>query len=668
MQASSSSSVPLAVKKKLVIMGKSGAGKTSMRSLIFSNYTALDTQRLGATIDVEHSTVQFMGDLNLNIWDCGGQHKYLDNYLTEQKENIFGNVEVLIYVFDLETTNRESEYVLYDDCLANLVAFSKDAKVYCLVHKMDKIGDQEQKIATIESYRRALAKRSDMFKPDVYGTSIWDHTLYQAWSQIVYKLVPNMGTIERHLQNFCKLTDASEVVLFERATFLVVCYTSTDQLVPVDKYMSVNYHSVQNVPVVTEGPEAELDTNSSIQDICRAKKRQLFKGSLLEQLHPEFFDKHFGKYPDVKGDNLDEFPLMLLYVLFDTSAEWLSELQMSGEEDSPIITEDLRGEKYILLVDEYDAPIIHTFQSNWNAQIEETALSNIRLLYSIMIKDNDYLYKGLLTGVFKVSLVDLGSGTDSIEEFDLVRMEPMFINGSAGVVGMDAAGLADASVVPTFAGTFLFNEDEGSGLVGHVIESIPALEQYEENIRRAIHNWYIGYVVGGYTGRFNLWSVLSFIKSIGAVHNVPSILTCEDIRAKNYWVETGSHNIIIQELLRERAGYIPVLGSFLSDYATPCGQISVDHDVISTDKRLSVMFSLYSMGFTASGLKFTLDQLLMLCLDAGYLVMRSQTTIGISDGELFRRWRQFCAKLIFGEQGAAKTIQHPMHGRMLNEL
>ncbi|KAJ2811997.1 GTP-binding protein gtr1, partial [Coemansia sp. 'formosensis'] len=99
----------------LVIMGRSGAGKTSMRSLIFSNYSAHDTRRLGATIDVEHSTVQFMGDLSLNIWDCGGQHKYLDNYLNEQKENIFGNVEVLIYVFDLETTSRDDEYSLYDE-------------------------------------------------------------------------------------------------------------------------------------------------------------------------------------------------------------------------------------------------------------------------------------------------------------------------------------------------------------------------------------------------------------------------------------------------------------------------------------------------------------------------------------------------------------------------
>lgn len=30
-------------------MGKSGSGKTSMRSIIFANYVARDTRRLGAT-------------------------------------------------------------------------------------------------------------------------------------------------------------------------------------------------------------------------------------------------------------------------------------------------------------------------------------------------------------------------------------------------------------------------------------------------------------------------------------------------------------------------------------------------------------------------------------------------------------------------------------------
>lgn len=59
-------------KQKVLLMGKSGAGKSSMRSIIFSNYAPRDVRRLGATIDVEHSRVKFLGNLTLNLWDCGG--------------------------------------------------------------------------------------------------------------------------------------------------------------------------------------------------------------------------------------------------------------------------------------------------------------------------------------------------------------------------------------------------------------------------------------------------------------------------------------------------------------------------------------------------------------------------------------------------------------------
>ena len=59
-------------KKKVLLMGKSGSGKSSMRSIIFSNYVAKDVRRLGATIDVEHSNFKFLGNLILNLWDCGG--------------------------------------------------------------------------------------------------------------------------------------------------------------------------------------------------------------------------------------------------------------------------------------------------------------------------------------------------------------------------------------------------------------------------------------------------------------------------------------------------------------------------------------------------------------------------------------------------------------------
>ena len=32
------------------------------------------------TVDVENSNVKLLGDLNLNLWDCGGQDAYMDGY------------------------------------------------------------------------------------------------------------------------------------------------------------------------------------------------------------------------------------------------------------------------------------------------------------------------------------------------------------------------------------------------------------------------------------------------------------------------------------------------------------------------------------------------------------------------------------------------------------
>lgn len=57
-----------------------------------------------------------------------------------------------------------------------------------------------------------------------FKSSIWDETLYKAWSAIVYTLIPNVHELERHLQHFAEIIDADEVLLFEKATFLVISY------------------------------------------------------------------------------------------------------------------------------------------------------------------------------------------------------------------------------------------------------------------------------------------------------------------------------------------------------------------------------------------------------------------------------------------------------------
>ena len=45
-----------------------------------------------------------MGNLTFNLWDCGGQKTFMDNYFILQRESVFKGVEVIIYVFDIDET------------------------------------------------------------------------------------------------------------------------------------------------------------------------------------------------------------------------------------------------------------------------------------------------------------------------------------------------------------------------------------------------------------------------------------------------------------------------------------------------------------------------------------------------------------------------------------
>ena len=230
-------------KKKVLLRGKSGAGKTSMRSIIFANYMARDTMRLSPTLDVEHTHVRFLGNLVLNLWDCGGQYRFYESYFDSQRDTIFRNVEVLIYVFDIDSGDLENDITLFDGILDAMEQSSPDASIFVLVHKMDLYLEEDRDRAFNE--RSALIQsRSQQFKMKCFATSIWDETLYRAWSAIVYSLIPNVKILEKQLNDFCNICAADEIVLFEKATFLVISHIST---LDASNYDSHRFERISNI-------------------------------------------------------------------------------------------------------------------------------------------------------------------------------------------------------------------------------------------------------------------------------------------------------------------------------------------------------------------------------------------------------------------------------------
>lgn len=68
----------------------------------------------------------------------------MENYFASQRDNIFRNVEVLIYVFDVESRELDKDMHYYQSCLEAILQNSPDAKVFCLIHKMDLVQEDQR--------------------------------------------------------------------------------------------------------------------------------------------------------------------------------------------------------------------------------------------------------------------------------------------------------------------------------------------------------------------------------------------------------------------------------------------------------------------------------------------------------------------------------------------
>merc|ERR1711935_1073384 len=109
----------------------------------------------------------------------------------------------------------------------------------CLVHKMDLL-EEDQRDFIFQERAEDLKKLSKPLECSCFGTSIWDETLYKAWSSIVYMLIPNVKDMESSLQDFAEILDADEVLLFEKATFLVISHAERKEHRDVHRFEKIS--------------------------------------------------------------------------------------------------------------------------------------------------------------------------------------------------------------------------------------------------------------------------------------------------------------------------------------------------------------------------------------------------------------------------------------------
>lgn len=196
---------------------------------------------------------------NTQIANClvRSQDSFVESYLTNQRSHVFSSVAVLIFVFDVSSKDVAPDMHSFASTIRALHEFSPNSKIFVLIHKMDlipaehkgRIFHQRSLDVRMTCEDEGFADQQVEFSP----TSIWDQSLYKAWTQVIYFLVPNAAIIEGMLQKLAELLDARELILYERTTCLVVTHITrggenrnpyTDRFERISSILKTHKHSM----------------------------------------------------------------------------------------------------------------------------------------------------------------------------------------------------------------------------------------------------------------------------------------------------------------------------------------------------------------------------------------------------------------------------------------
>lgn len=122
---------------KTLIFGPANVGKTSLMRTTCLGYSFVKVANLKPTKGVSRETFIFRGLLELNVWDAGGQERYLEKYFTESRVAIFSEIDIAIFMVDAVHIEQHIRDI-FDEFIKAIQEFSPNLKrIYILINKTD---------------------------------------------------------------------------------------------------------------------------------------------------------------------------------------------------------------------------------------------------------------------------------------------------------------------------------------------------------------------------------------------------------------------------------------------------------------------------------------------------------------------------------------------------
>ncbi|CAO2580335.1 Ras-related GTP-binding protein D [Lemmus lemmus] len=219
------------VKPRILLMGLRRSGKSSIQKVVFHKMSPSETLFLESTNKICREDVSNSSFVNFQIWDFPGQIDFFDP--TFDYEMIFRGTGALVFVIDSQDDYMEALARLHLT-VTRAYKVNTDINFEVFIHKVDGLSDDHKIETQRDIHQRANDDLADAGLEKIhlsfYLTSIYDHSIFEAFSKVVQKLIPQLPTLENLLNIFISNSGIEKAFLFDVVSKI---YIATDSA-PVD--------------------------------------------------------------------------------------------------------------------------------------------------------------------------------------------------------------------------------------------------------------------------------------------------------------------------------------------------------------------------------------------------------------------------------------------------
>lgn len=165
--------------------------------------------------------------MDFQVWDFPGQIDIFENPGFDM-EAIFGEIGALIWVIDAQDDYLEAVARL-NSTILSLQRTYPNINIEVFIHKVDGLSDDYkldiQRDITIRIQDELSDHGCENAPVTFHLTSIYNHSIFEAFSKVIQKLIPRLGTLESMLTNLCRTCRFEKAYLFD---VLSKIYIATD--------------------------------------------------------------------------------------------------------------------------------------------------------------------------------------------------------------------------------------------------------------------------------------------------------------------------------------------------------------------------------------------------------------------------------------------------------